>query len=404
MDTIKFLHLGDIHLNMRTHGRFDPVTRIHSRTQDILNSLTFLIKAGLERDMDALVIAGDICHTWSMEPVYIAKLAQALQPVAQEKIPIIMIPGNHDLPNSAQGISLLQALGEFTYKYLFILKNPGIWVIETKKRLPLTILAVPWLLPSQYPDLEAGYVETIQALIQKRVDGIPSIFLGHFGIEGASYEGTERKLSMPGRTEPVIPRHLFQFKKSPGIQYVAMGHIHKYQVLGVPRGIGVGASPPIVYSGTLERVTFGERNDLKGGVFVTLRGTDFGEFDFIESPARAFHQFCFTMEGVDSLEEIETALLRYNVEGAIVKIEILTDRIMAVRGMLSSIFQLFKKRGAHFISHIEITPLHRDTEHRAVTVTLEDTVETQVERYTTGHPKYEPLQTELLTATRQLAR
>jgi exonuclease SbcD len=350
--------------------------------------------------MDALVIAGDICHTWSMEPVYIAKLAQALQPVTQEKIPIIMIPGNHDLPNSAQGISLLQALGEFTFKSLFILKTPCSRVIETKKGLPLRVIAVPWLLPSQYPDLEAGYTETIQMLLQG-LDTIPTIFLGHFGIEGATYEGTERRLSMPGRTEPVVPRHLFTF---PEVQYVAMGHIHKYQNIGNDHSIGVSNTPPIVYSGTLERVTFGERNDPKGGVFVTLRRTDFGEYDFIESPAREFHQFCFTMEGIDSLEKIETALLSYNIERAIVKIEIRTDRIMAVRGMLSSIFKLFKQKGVHFISHVEITPLHRDTEQQAVTVTLEDAIETQVEQYTKDHPKYKPLQTELLEATRQLAR
>ena len=49
----------------------------------------------------------------------------------------------------------------------------------------------------------------------------------------------------------VIPKSVLADTR---FDYVAMGHIHKYQVLTHQR-------PPIVYPGSLERIDFGEEKD-----------------------------------------------------------------------------------------------------------------------------------------------
>ena len=54
----------------------------------------------------------------------------------------------------------------------------------------------------------------------------------------------------------VIPKTVVA---NPRFEYVAMGHIHKYQVLTHQR-------PPIVYPGSLERIDFGEEREKKGFV------------------------------------------------------------------------------------------------------------------------------------------
>ena len=42
----------------------------------------------------------------------------------------------------------------------------------------------------------------------------------------------------------------------PQFDYVALGHIHKHQV--------IGQNPHVVYSGSIQRIDFGEENDEKG--------------------------------------------------------------------------------------------------------------------------------------------
>jgi exonuclease SbcD len=56
----------------------------------------------------------------------------------------------------------------------------------------------------------------------------------------------------------------------PGVDYVALGHLHRRQAIG-------GGAPPVVYAGSLQRVDFGEEAEEKGFCVVEI----------VPSPSRA---------------------------------------------------------------------------------------------------------------------
>ncbi len=87
---------------------------------------------------------------------------------------------------------------------------------------------------------------------------LPSILAAHVLVGDAQVgRGSERAMSIG--QEPAL---LLGNIANPAFDYVALGHIHKHQVLS--------EKPPVVYAGSLERVDFGEENDDKGFYVVDI--------------------------------------------------------------------------------------------------------------------------------------
>jgi exonuclease SbcD len=84
---------------------------------------------------------------------------------------------------------------------------------------------------------------------------------------------------------------------NPAFDYVALGHIHKHQVLS--------DNPPVVYAGSLERVDFGEEDDEKGFYIVEINtnkktGKRSVSFDFHPISGRRFLTISATIEPQDA--------------------------------------------------------------------------------------------------------
>ena len=88
---------------------------------------------------------------------------------------------------------------------------------------------------------------------------LPAILAAHVWVMNARV-GTEKSMSI-GQEHMLLLSSVAQ----PAFDYVALGHIHKGQILN--------EHPPVVYSGSLERVDFGDEGDEKGFYVVTI-GSD----------------------------------------------------------------------------------------------------------------------------------
>jgi exonuclease SbcD len=106
----------------------------------------------------------------------------------------------------------------------------------------------------------------------------------------------------------------------PSLDYIALGHIHKHQILS--------QNPYIAYSGSLERIDFGEENDDKGFCLINLdpskpQGKRLVDFAFNHVKARPFLTIDVKVYAQqDPTHEALKAIARSHVAGAIVRVKI----------------------------------------------------------------------------------
>ena len=139
---------------------------------------------------------------------------------------------------------------------------------------------------------------------------MPRILTGHFTISGA-VQGSERGI-MLGRDVMVDLATM----ADPRWDYVAMGHVHKHQNLTAQRQ----AAPPVVYSGSMERIDFGEEGDPKGFCWVELeRGA--AAWQFVRLEARPFVTLRADLrESRDPTAELLKLIDKHKLEGAVVRL------------------------------------------------------------------------------------
>ena len=290
---IRSLHLADIHLGMENYGRVDPATGLSSRLGDFLHSLDTALDYAVAQAFDLVLLAGDVYKNRDPSPTVQREFARRVRRLSEAGIPTFLLVGNHDLPNAwarAHSVEIFDILG---VPNVWVADEPGITLVPTAQG-PLQIVALPWVTHHKlltkdefralpHRELNNVLVDRIESLVdgmaEKLDPALPALFTAHAAIDSAK---TSSEHAMMLGDDVVLPLSLV---RRPEFDYVALGHIHKYQVLS--------ENPPVVYPGSLERIDFGEERDAKGFVTVLLdetqpRGKRIVSHDFHEAGARRF--------------------------------------------------------------------------------------------------------------------
>lgn len=324
---IRVLHFADAHIGMENYGAADPETGLSSRALDFLARLGELVDFACESDVDLVVFAGDAFRSRSPDQTCQREFAARVRQLSQ-LAPTVLLVGNHDLPANAAKASTVEI-----YRTLDV---PGIWVAEDyevrrlqTKRGPVVVGAAPYPIRARlFADDQARgktIAEQDEALgreLEKRLRSLgvsaaelagadtPRLLTGHFSVAGALW-GSERSV-MLGRDVIV---ELAAIADSTW-DYVALGHIHRHQNLTEGRP----ESPPVVYSGSLERIDFGEEKDRKGFCWVELaRGAT--SWEFIELEARKLLTLRCDCRDIGNPTGAALAeLRRQELEGAVIRL------------------------------------------------------------------------------------
>jgi exonuclease SbcD len=132
----------------------------------------------------------------------------------------------------------------------------------------------------------------------------------------------------------------------PGVDYVAMGHVHKHQALGT--------HPPVVYPGSIERIDFGEEHEDKGCVLVELERGD-TRWQFHRLTARPFVTIGVDVRGSpDPQARVALAISKHELTGAITRVKVEARADQAAQLRTDEIRQLLEEAGAFTVAAIAV--------------------------------------------------
>ncbi|MDX1420173.1 MAG: exonuclease SbcCD subunit D, partial [Rubricoccaceae bacterium] len=323
------LHCADIHLGYETHGRLDAATGLNSRLLDFKRCFDAMVARAVEESVDVFLFCGDAYRTADPTPTQQKLFAEALAPIAQAGIPIVMIVGNHDHPVSfgkASSVDIFPFLEGRAHVYA----TPTLDRIETASG-PLQLVALPWPIrskilskdehrkktPTEIRDLiEALYADFVAQAATELDPSLPAVLAGHLSVQGAELGGSERASLIAHE-----PKWTVGQLAQPGLDYVALGHIHKFQDRNRD-AFERGEGPPVVYASSIERISFKEHDADKGFVLVDIEATPEGKrtrYAFVPTPARPFLPIeVDAREAEDPTAAILQAIAKHDLDGAVV--------------------------------------------------------------------------------------
>ena len=264
---MKIIHFADLHLGVETYGRLDPVTGISSRFADFLDSFDKLVDFAIKEAADLVVFCGDAYKSRDPSQTQQREFAKRIKRLSGCGIPVFLLVGNHDLPGPTGRATTTEIFDTLAVDGVCVAGKPDIYPIETRSG-PVQVAALPWLKRSNVIardeaknlGLEAINLkmrEVLTGIIENlagRLDpAVPAMLAAHVWVQGAGV-GSEDSMTI-GQEHTL----LLSAVANPAFDYVALGHIHREQVMS--------KKPPVVYAGSIDRLDFGDE-DMEKGFYV----------------------------------------------------------------------------------------------------------------------------------------
>jgi exonuclease SbcD len=383
---MRILHFADVHIGVESYGR--PATEadvaalsaacpwfapelshslssgqaleqrlrtyvgLSTRLLDFLAALDQVVAYAIEHDVDLALFCGDAYKSRDPSQTQQREFARRVARLAQAGIPVFLLVGNHDQPHSLGRATALDIFPTLAVPQVVVADRVATHRMETRSG-PLQVVAAPWVRRGAFLAAEehrgksqeelAQFVqdrltELVMAEAQKLDPSLPAVVAGHVTVMGG-VGGSEQSMAL-GR-DHVLQRSALAL---PGVDYVALGHLHRHQAIG-------GGAPPVVYAGSLQRVDFGEEVEEKGFCVVEVlpnpgdtsgRGDPPGRpygardvrWEFVPVKARAFVTVDVTLDAEEPspTQRVLEAIGRKHVRDAVVRVRIAGPEA-AVRGV-----------------------------------------------------------------------
>ena len=220
---MRILHTSDWHLGRALHH----VSLLEAQRV----FLDHLVETARDERVDVVVVAGDVYDRAIPALDAIGLFEHVLNQLADLRIPLVMISGNHDSPRRLGVTSaLIERAGIHLRTDHTRCARP---VVLDDEHGPVAFYGLPYLEPAlvcadlgaDKPSHEAvlsAAMGQVRADLATRLPGTRSVVLAHAFVSGADTSQSERDITAGG--VPSVAASVFE-----GADYVALGHLHRCQ-------------------------------------------------------------------------------------------------------------------------------------------------------------------------------
>lgn len=252
---MKFIHTGDLHIGKTVH-EFSMLTEQRC-------FLGQIVELAVKEKVDAVVIAGDVYDRSIPSTDAVNVLDEFLTDLTGRGIKVLLISGNHDSPERVgfadkilekQGLYIAGTVEEYLKQVRFADSYGEVCFVLLPFTKPAVVGATSSREAVELLLRQNGFDKGWNKSLKSR-----HVLVTHFFVTGAGGKQPELSDSETGVNVgglEQVPADLFE-----GFDYVALGHIHK------PQQIGVGNC---YYAGSPLKYSFSECNQIKGVNLVTL--------------------------------------------------------------------------------------------------------------------------------------
>jgi exonuclease SbcD len=395
---IRFIHTADIHFGVENYGRIDQTTGIHTRLLDFYRALGICIDRAIKEKVDFFLFAGDAYKTAHPTPTQQRLLFMSFLRLFRAKIPIVMVIGNHDYALSFGKAHALDMFGQIPVQGFHVIAKPLTVQLATQSG-PVNIVGIPWPSRSSIP-LQGAYAyasgsqladymsKSVAEIIAQQAamldSAIPAVLAGHLTVNSGIFSGSEKR-AIYGK-DPLFDVDQLAIKP---FDYVALGHLHRYQ------NLNEHGYPAVVYSGSVERVDFGERSEIKGFCIVTIHEKNKTTHEFIPIPTRPFVQVAVHLSDErNQTEQIIAALEEQDITDAIVKI--IYHIPAGARDRVDRMALQTACAAAHGIASIIPVRIIAQLKPRCERISADMDMQTLIKTYLTAKPELLPYEDRLL--------
>ena len=324
--SVKILHFADAHIDSYTGGRIDPANGLPYHTNDFLKALDEIIDTAISEQVQLVLFAGDAYRSPIPVPTFQREWQRRIVRLSEARIPLLIIPGNHDISSNTFRASSLQELDTLPVPYLHLAaRGIHLFTPEELDGVPVQVIAVPWMPISLLsardenntltPEERAAKMENeittrVRRALERSDPDLPVILLAHYSVPGSKYPSGQA--AETGR-DVTLSRALVC---DPAFSYTALGHIHLFQ------NLNEGEQPPAVYPGSIERVDYGEAREEKGFIIAEV-SNHHTEYEFRKLHTRHMYNLSLKLENAETMQQelLDALPSAEEARGAMIKLE-----------------------------------------------------------------------------------
>ncbi len=298
---MKILHTSDWHIGKQLHK--------YDLAEDLDLFFRWLIDYIKTENIDVLLVSGDIFDQANPSQAAYKQYYDLLKNLIHLDCKIILTGGNHDSPAVLNAPAELLRAFDITVIGGAKEAMEDMFIQVEKNSEKLVVAAIPFLKDRDIRKSAAG--ESYATKIEQFKVGLRTYFskvnqhysqihpdkvfmvMGHLYVQGSELSESERDIQIGNQAG--VEANMFGDLPD----YVALGHIHKPQV--------VSEAQNIHYCGSPIPLSFSEKEDRKQINVITLENNEISKVEIVPVPK---HRNLITFEG--NLQEVEAKLQTYS--------------------------------------------------------------------------------------------